>query len=343
MSFLLNIFHDEKKEESVALVDIGLTSVAGAYAHYTEGASPILIYSRHVPVEARKNEQPEAAMLRALQILGEALIREGIPALARATGSGKVSGVLVSIDAPWQNTSVRTEHFEQGRSFVFTKDLVAEKLGRIGAAIHGKLLVDESIIGSILNGYETNDPYGRRVHRASVVILSSFVDEKVTGHILSVLRSIYHTNRIFTIAGSSLRFQAMRQIFPHERTALIFDVVGPLTSIALLRKDIFVAAANVAGSAGSWMHDVMRELADLAKHYPLPRTIFVLAREPEIVFLKKSLDAVKLSELWLSDNPPKIVFVLPSHLNGLVRQASETSHDPLLLLMALFWPRHTFN
>jgi hypothetical protein len=340
MSLFTGLFHNEKKAESVVLIDISASSVAGAYVRYVEGELPVLLYTRRFPVEIRVNEPQEQAMLRALHILGETLIREGAPVLVRVTGSGSASSILVSIDAPWQKTSVRIEHFEQKIPFIFTKSLVTKELEKTSIEAPGKLLVDESIIGTILNGYETDDPYGKKVHRASVVVLTSFIDEKVADSITSILRSLYHSTHILPIAGSSLRYQAMRSAFPHERDALILDATGPLTSIALVRKDLFVALVEIADSttnSDSWIDGVTKELAELAKHYPLPRTIFLLARESDISSLQQTLDAAKLGKFWLSDNPPKIVVVLASHIVGLVQQVTETSPDILLLLMALYF------
>jgi len=340
MSFLSRFFNSEKKDESIVLVDIDANSIGGAYAHYKEGELPVLLYTRRLPIEVHEGEPRERAMLRALQILGETLIREGAPVLARATGSGSAHSILVSIDTPWQKTSVRVEHFEQKTPFVLTKRLVTDGLKKTRIAITGKLLADESIIGTILNGYETNSPYGKRVNHASIVVITSLIDEKIAHSILSVLRSLFHTKSILPMAGSSLRYQAMREAFPHERNALVLDATGPLTSIAFVRKGLFVALVEVADTdigSDSWAEGITKELAKLAEEYPLPRTIFLLAKESSLPAFQKTLGAAKFGELWLSDNPPNIVSVLASHLNGLVRQTTEASPDILLLLLALFW------
>jgi hypothetical protein len=339
MSFISHLFHNEKKTESVVLVDIGTNSVAGAYAHYREGELPVLLYSRRLSVEARENEPPEAAMLRALQTLGEALIREGAPELARVTGSGSIRAVLVSIDAPWQKASVRIEHLEQEDSFIFTKSLLTKMLEKKSAVTPGKMLADESVIGTILNGYETNDPYGEKAHRASVIILTSFIDENVANSVLSTFRGLYHTKRVLPIAGSSLHYQAMRQAFPHDHDMLIVDATGPATSIALMRKGFFVSIIDIADrtASDSWTSGVAKELIELSKNYPLPRTILLLAQESEIPSLQHMLDAAELGKLWLSDNPPKIVPVLASHIAGLVQQTYAAPSDLPLLLMALFY------
>lgn len=337
---LFGYFFEKKKSKSVVLIDIGIGSVAGACATITPGGSPVLLYTRRLPIEPHSHESHEKAMLRALTVLGEALVREGAPALMRATGTGTADTILVSIDAPWQTTSVRTEHFEQDEAFLFTKDMVTKALEKASNAPEGKILVDESIIGTVLNGYETRDPYGKQTSRAAIIILTSFIDESIAEHIHTTLRSLYHVKNTITIAGSSLRYQAMRIAFPHERDALILDATDQSVALALVRKGLLVNVTEIQNRTKDitmWVENVTNTLKDISKHFPLPRTIFLLTREPDITSLREVLDGADLGKLWLSDNPPKIVSVLGSHLTSLVRQATTTTPDISLLLMALFY------
>ncbi|MDO8566781.1 MAG: hypothetical protein Q7R58_01360 [bacterium] len=343
MSFFRNIF-SPVHAESLVLIDISAGSVAGAYASYTEGEAPSLLYTRRLPIEVRKDEPHELAMLRALEILGEALIREGAPTLTRATGSGRANTILVSVDAPWQETRVRTEHFERETPFTFTKRMVATVLEKTSVIAEDKVLADESITGTILNGYETREPYGKKTRRASIVILTSLIDKKISMGIAEILRKLFHTKNILSIAGSSLRYQAMRTAFPHERDALILDAIGPLVSVALVRKDLLVAVIELADAVrtdvDSWVQKVASEFTELAKEYPLPRTIFLLAQEQDSSSLEQTLHDAKLGELWLSNTPPKIVPVRAGHITGLVRQVTTSPPDLTLLLMTLYWQHH---
>ncbi|MHB1163438.1 MAG: hypothetical protein ACYCZZ_02885 [Minisyncoccota bacterium] len=340
MSLFGNLFRKKGISESVVVIDIGASSVAGAYVRYQEGEPVTMLYSRRLPIEIRKGEVHDRAMLRALGILGNDLIREGAPVLARAVGSGTVDVVLVSIDAPWQETEVRTEHFEEKDPFVFTKSLITKRLEEKNTTPSEKLLADESVIGTILNGYETRNPYGKKAHRAAVIILLSLIERQVAHDILVNLESLYHTRRVLPIAGSSLRYQAMRNLFPHERDAIILDATGrSLTSISLVRKGIFVNLTQVSTPSDddAWVSSVHDHLAEMAERYPLPRTIFLLAREPEISSLREKLDAAHFGSLWLSDSPPKIVSVLKNQIIGSIRQMATNSPDTVLLLMTLYY------
>lgn len=324
----------------MVLIDIGTGSVAGAYVLFTEGEPPALLYTRRLPIEIRQSEPHEDAMLRALGVLGNALIQEGAPVLLRHTGSGSADTVLVSVDAPWQKTLIRTEHLEQKTPFIFTKSLVASVLEKTRIMPAGQLLADESIIGTILNGYETHDPYGKEAHRASVVVLTSLIDERIAKGIQTTLQSLFHTKNILSIAGSSLRYQAMRVAFPHEKDALILDATGPLSTIALVRRDLLVDVVEVpVHRAGTevWLKALTNEFSELAGRFPLPRTIFLLAHESDVNSLRQMLDAANLGKLWLSDNPPKIMSVLASHLSGVTRQTTSAPPDLPLLLIALYY------
>jgi hypothetical protein len=329
-----------KESYSIVCVDIGATTLAAAYVHYSGVKPPEIVYEKKVAIEFRESESPEQSVFRSLQAFLDTVIKEGAPVLLRATGSGSVHIILVSVDAPWQKTSVRSEFVEDKKPFVFTRRLVDAVAEKTRVKTESKMLVDESIIGTLLNGYETAEPFGKEAHRAEVVILTSLIDERVAGAIVTTIRRAYHTHRIYPIAGTSLRYQAIRSLFPHERDALILDVTGTLTSIALVRSGILVSIVELDernSSLEMWIERVKAELGNLAREYPLPRMLFLVAREPEGAELQKALAGASLSDLWLSENPPTVVPIVASILTQRVRVASADSPDLLIFLMALYW------
>lgn len=326
----------------MVLIDIGAGSVAGAYVHLPEGELPLVLYSRRLLIEPRIEEPAEAAMLRTLERLGEMLVREGAPALLRATGSGSAESVLVAVDAPWQETQMRIEVFEDKRPFVFTKSILNDALLRESVAPAHKILIDESVVGTTLNGYEVANPYGKRTSRAQVIILTSFIEEQVGRALAGQLQSLYHTREIVLISGTSLRYQAIRAIFPHDRDCIILDALGPEIAIALVKNGLLVASVDMPdGEAGSplWVQEVTETLGKLAKQHPLPHTIFLLAREEGAERLKSILSSADLGRLWLSDDPPKVVPVLASHLASFTRLTTDASPDLVLSLIAMYAKR----
>ncbi|MDP1689615.1 MAG: hypothetical protein Q8L52_00175 [bacterium] len=342
MSFFSDLFN-KKEGGTVVLIDISANSIAGAYVRFTKDALPVLLYTHRIPIEVMEIEIEGRAMLRALKILGDTLIRDGAPMLVRTVGSASVNNILVSIDAPWQKISVRTEYFEQNMPFIFNKSLVLAAMEKSSVVPKDHMLADESVIGTILNGYETSDPYGKQAHRASIVILTSLIDEEIAKGVNTILRSMYHTRNIVSIAGGSLHYQAMRIVFPHERDALILDATGPLTSVLLVRRDLLTKVIEIStrtNNSATWLKEITDAFATLAGKFPLPRTIFLLAHEWDTARLRKALDKAGLGKFWLSDNPPNIVSVLGSHISLFVRQTATEPSDLSLLLMALYYQHH---
>lgn len=329
-----------KRTETAVLIDIGAASVAGACVKFVEGEAATLLYTRRLPIELRKDEPQEQAMLRALEILGKALVTDGSPVLSHETGSQRPNSIFVSIDAPWQKTSMHTERIEKPQPFLFTKNMVKEILQKQAPAQRDAVLSDESIIGTVLNGYETHEPYGRKPRRVTMYILTSYIDRKVADGVTKLLQGFYKTKHIPLISGSSLRYQAARIAFPFERNAIILDATGPLAAVALVRNNLLVALSETAGSemgSDGWVEEIRGALGTFSQHYPLPRMIFAIARETDIPLLNDRLNSSNIGSLWLSDIPPKIVSFRSSHVVDSVRQASESSADISLTLMALFW------
>ena len=343
MRFLERLFHTEKQAESVVLIGIGENVVCGACVRYEDGRSPTVHYTRSLPVTIREGEECERAVLRALKSLGDDLIREGAPALARAVGNGVVNTMLVAIDTPWQKVLSRTEYFEQREPFAFTEDLVEKRLAEADIAEADETIVDKSIIGATLNGYATSAPYGKEARRASITVLASLVKTRVKDSVTEIMRGLYHTRDIRFIAGSSLRYQTTRSLFPHDRDAIIIDATDGLTSIAIVREGVLVTLTNIRTPTGGsgWAARVTKELDTISALHSLPRIIFLLAQESEALALRQDLDTDDFAALWHNTGAmPKIVPVLKTLVGGSVRQLSTEPVDLGILLKTLYYQRH---
>jgi hypothetical protein len=233
-------FLKSKKRSSVVLIDIGSASVAGAYVHYTENELPTIYYTIRLPIEKGESEDMQTAMLRTLNEMGIQLIEKGAPALRRETGSGAVDSVLVSVSAPWQETKVRTETIHPDKPFIFNKRMLSEIVSSSASLPEGRISTGESVIATILNGYEIPNPLGKRATRAEVVILSSTLESKLTEDIRTRVRKWYHTHDITFVAFAPTTYAVLRDLYPHEKDFLILDVSGEGTDLAFVKAGLLV-------------------------------------------------------------------------------------------------------
>ncbi len=373
----MGLFSSTKKE-SVALIDIGSASVGGAYVHFSSYDRPSVYYTVRIPVEPRANEAILPAMLRSLAEVGQLLIAEGAPILRQETGSAHVHTILASVGAPWQSTSIRTEQIAPEKPFTFTQALLHETLTKTAQTPEGYLTSGESVIATSLNGYETNEPFGRRAKRADLVIISSAIEKIAAGEIETQLRHTFHTHTPELTAFAVVSYTVFRDLYPHQKDFIVLDVSGTNTDAAFIRHGVLVGvesvpqglhdlmkaargshdevahippsgfiessantrfAERVSTAEAQWLQTLQTAFRDFAGKHPLPRTIFLLADADSRDFLKRILDTATLRTLWLSDEPLTIIPVVPGHLATYVQTKVAAEGDAYLTLLALFYQK----
>jgi hypothetical protein len=257
----MGLFSSKAERMSVALIDINSSSVGGALARIESGSKPIMYYANRLPIEIHGEEDVSTAMIRTLGELTDLLIQKGAPILRQGTKSGHVDHVFASIGAPWQATSVRTERVNEAKPFVFTRAFLNEITRKSSAVREGYALSGESVVATILNGYEVQHPFGKRVTRAELIILSSLIQKEVANAIEKVLRRSYHTHALTLTAFAPVAYTVFRDIFPHEKDFLILDVSDEATDTAFIKRGLLVDVA----SAAHGVNELMRKAQSAAR------------------------------------------------------------------------------
>lgn len=367
----------KKKTRSIALVDIGSASVGGAYAHYEEGKPPIIYYTARVDVEVREGETVRDGMLRSLAFLERLLIEEGAPALRRETGSAVIEKVLVSVAAPWQDTLVTTTNIQQKNAFTFTHAHLAEAVKRTAVVAKDRISSGHTVVATILNGYETPNPFGKHVTRAELVILASTLEKEAAHAIQASLRKAFHTNEIELTAFAPVAYTVFRDLYPHQKDFIVLDVSGTGTDAAFVKRGLLVEVRSVAfgtqdlliaaRKAGQrahlsavdmidpvanesfakeseeaeriWLDGLHGVFSSVASVQALPRTVLLLADTDAREYLKRALEKSRLRSLWLSDEPLSVVPITPSHLAARVKTRGLGDGDLFLALLALYAAR----
>jgi hypothetical protein len=334
MNLFARLFPQHGETESVILVDIGAASVAGGYARYAEGLTTI-VYAQRVPIVARRGEASADAMLRALTELCDALLREGAPALRRATGSGRAGIILLSVDAPWQETRVRTVHADAPAPFVCTRSLIDTRVKETRPAAPGRI-EDESVLRVLLNGYPVAEPEGMHARSMDIDVLTSRITAHIAEESTRRLRGAFHTTRIYPVAGAALRYRTFRTVFPYEAHLLAVDATADTSATLMLVRDgrLALVAPVAVGEAGA--SAALRDaFAAMAERYPMPHTLFVLARGDNA--LTAALPAVAAAQAG-PFGAPRVIRLSARHLAARARQEGEA--DVPLLLMAAYYAQY---
>lgn len=365
-------FHPASKK-SVLAIDIDSASIGGAYTQVTKGKPPRVYFTARLPIETSTESPSHGDLLRTLQVLLETLVTAGAPVLQKETGSGSIDQVLISIGSPWQETTVVAKTLgDNKKSFVFTREMMELSLKEI-AVKEGRVSTGNMVIAMLLNGYETKHPFGKHAKRADLVVLSSTLPKETVSDIEIAVRSTYHTDAISFCAFASVAYTVFRDLYPHEKDFLIFDFSGDTTTIVFVKGSILVDVASLpigahrflralhgGGSKGNvvdltknatvgtllldaeraWVDAVSKILKDFTTRHALPRTAFLIGSPEGREVAKKLINNGTLHALWLSDEPLRVLPVLPSQFSTLIETRGSASGDATLALLALYFKKH---
>lgn len=251
-------FFKSRTAYNVALVDVSSASVRGALARIEEGKLPVIYYTAYLPIDpnidgSRPGDFPPTQMIACVESVAERLLREGSPVLREATGSGEVKHIFVSIGAPWQESTVRVETIQQETPFLFTKALVESATGK-NEVPEGKQESGETVVAAILNGYESRQPFGKRIKRADLVILSSMLDATIARTVEKILRKAFHTHAVHLTAFAPVAYEMLRDLYPHQRDFLVFDVAGTATDVVFVKNGLLIDVRTLDAGVHDLLH-----------------------------------------------------------------------------------------
>jgi hypothetical protein len=355
-----------KKTENVAVIDIRSSSIGAAYVAL--GPVPTLVYATRTPLDPHATEPVREALPRTLDIVLADLVKTGAPLLRSTTGSAHISHVYVALSAPWQHSVVSSRKIEQDKPFIFTHQSLTEAVGTEVVEKPGMERVR----------YEVSEPFGKKVNRAELILLSSSIDSDLMECVGKAVRKALHEKNVTFDAFMPQAYSVMRDLYPHQRDFILMDIGNDATEALLAKHGLLVSLTSMPHGVGEitraargsglssaavptsqvldlakptepaspdnakevWLKHMQESLGQIATQEPLPRTVFLLAEENVSDFLRTLLDAPVLRSLWLSDEALSILPILPGQFTTFLGEGSVNPADPALALLALAAAKH---
>jgi hypothetical protein len=338
----MGFFSTKKKIKNKIIIHIGTDSVGGACISYPEQDIPTIHYLTRIAIQQRDSESLEMSMLRALEDVGALLVRDGSPQLLKETGTGSVESVCVSLSYPWEETTVHTHILEHPETFVFTKEVVHEIITSNTQIQDNRTWGENTVIATRLNGYQTENPFGRSAKRAEVTLLSTHFEKTVVEGITSKMRSLYHGSEVTCVPYSATSFTALHLLYPHEKNFLIVTITKEGTYSILVTHGIYTDIVHIQKGSTSlqndelalWIQEMKSALEKISQSHILPNTIFSIATEEIQNLFKTHIQQIPLSSLWLSGTPSTI---LPVEITQVKEQIHNNTdeNDIFLVLLAI--------
>lgn len=250
----MSLFSSKKDSNVVLVFDIGSGSVAGAIVLQSATHPPTVLYNFRSDIpfqEETTGTRLLSLMLRSLSQVAVAITREGFETAGFGSHRPKISETFVSLSAPWvlsrttflslrgrEPTRITAEVFatllEQSRGEPSPKREIPA----------GCVQIEQKLIKSVLNGYETSKPYEKTAGEAEFAVFGSFSMPAVTEKVTDTITRLVHSTHVSFHSFTLLTFVTLRRLYPEEDNFLVIDVSGEQTELAIVKRGVLVEAVT---------------------------------------------------------------------------------------------------
>jgi len=247
------------KSELAIVFHIGSSSVAAGLVRLHKGKIAHVIYTIREEIAYRDTVLAERFlndMIEALKRVNARLAKEGIVHLKFTEfGSLKPQRIFYIFSSPWSVTQTKIATIQKTEGFVVTKELIdtvsleqerifeTEMLGK--ADLADKLqTVEKRVVQIKLNGYEVEDPYGKKATRADISLFMSLIPKAVVDKVFDVSMATYHAKDTEIFSFPLVSFSVLREVFHTEKDFICVDVGGELSDVSVVRDGLIIETAS---------------------------------------------------------------------------------------------------
>lgn len=254
------LFLSKKDKKATAVIfDIGSGSVGAALVLFEKDEKPTILYNTRLPIPFQKKLHSNLFiknMLNTLQRVAENVINKGITNINHKTDKKqirKIDSVMCVFSSPWYESQTEIINFDRKKPFTVSSRTIGKAIKRADKYFkkshskkHGDeedgnvILIEKNIIQTKLNGYPTDNPYGKKARHVELALLLSKVSSRVHNSIKEVIGKIIHTENILFHSFALVSFSTIRDIFHMEDDFINIDIGGEMTEISLIRNNVLL-------------------------------------------------------------------------------------------------------
>lgn len=230
----------------VAAYDVSSCAVVGGHAVVGPGrAVRVLAQARsHAPFIS--DIDPVRLMESAATQLQE------VVAAVRKNDIHHPTHVELVLASPWHFSQTRKIIFRKELPFVCTQDmvetLIAAEIQQVmksqtsyfGSFSGEYVVVGKQISQIALNGYPTENPYGKKINQIEIGLILTIAPKVVVDRFVAILERTYGARRIAVTASPYVSYVALRDSVGIAPDAVIVDVGEEVTDVAFIKDDLFL-------------------------------------------------------------------------------------------------------
>lgn len=247
------LFKEKKKEQIVAIFDIGSGSVGGAIVILPTDEKELPIILKTVRTEIiYNNEKLNASsftknMLKALDSTADALYH---------TKAGAPDKIVCVVASPWYSSETRVLKMNKEKPFIFTEkmadELIKKEMKSINVSykkknktIYNELeIIEHHIMNVDLNGYHVESPLGMHTKSVEMNMVTSFSQKFFLDKIRKIISRTFNETPIVFSSFIVASYFAVRDKYVSPDSYLLLDIGGEVTEVGIVSKGILKSSLS---------------------------------------------------------------------------------------------------
>lgn len=251
----MSLLSSTKESGCVLVFDIGNGSVGGAIVLPAKEHPPTILYSFRVDIPFQEQTDGSRLLSLMLQKLSEvvsAIVHEGFAQAGLGGQPPSTLEAVVSLSAPWIISKTSFLRLSSKAPTLVTPAVFStllrqsdeENRSELEREVAGTVKIEQKLIKSTLNGYDTPRPYGKEANEIEFTLFGSFSLPVVIDRIRDVITREVQCKAIGFHSFSLLSFAVLRELFPREEDFIVIDISGEQTELSIVKKAIVAETAT---------------------------------------------------------------------------------------------------
>lgn len=254
-------FSRSSKNELNLVIDIGSGSV-GAGLVLKSTNRPRVLFQTRADIKIISNLNFESFLEEMTKSLRQALER------VSKSKKGMPTKVQVFLSSPWATSQTRVIKLKKNAEFTFTKKIADEYVGKEICNFEesnfnarknkqNMRLIEKELFQVKLNGYKTNNPFGKKTMNFEIFLFLTASPEKVIDFAAYEIKKFFN----LPVKFSSFvlpSFVIIRDIFPDDRNFVMIDVAGEITDVSIIKDDILLETSSFPFGRNSLIYNISK-------------------------------------------------------------------------------------
>lgn len=257
MSFL---GRKKTSQASSVFIDIGNGNVAAAIGIHDEKNHFHIDYVSRKCVTLDNDAPKDAVFKTVIRVLSD-VVKDASSHASRGLFERKhhIQDVHIGVSSPWYISKTFSIEVTKKNPFIVSKKLIEDTLsqeiqrfvkevheGVYKGMIEGELMIHEqNVVSTSLNGYKTNNPYGKETSSLSMSVYVSLFAKDFIEQVTHVLESHIVFKHITFHSFPFLCGSAITKLFSNDTTAFVVDLTDHTTDVTYIKNGVLENTTSV--------------------------------------------------------------------------------------------------